>query len=250
MCFAGFDNRTQTEGTSMLLPASQVAPTPAAPTPVPRHHPVDLPHDLPDDLGLGRPAPGPVALPEGGSPVTSGPGLLHRPAGRRREVGTARGTVLLRPASPLDARGVDRLVRGLSTTSSVRRFHSPVRALTPRQLAGIVDVDHRDRETLLALDRREVIGMAQFIAVPSGSRAVEVALVVADRWQRAGLGRILLAEVLAAAAAGGHTMATALVQADNRPMLELIRTAGLPVTHHRSGTTVELLIDLLVDPAA
>jgi GNAT superfamily N-acetyltransferase len=190
------------------------------------------------------PNPVPRAVPDDGQPVVIDPAVFRAPAGVRSVIQTVRGPIVVRPVTPLDAAGVDALIRTLSPASSIRRFHAPVSALTPRQLAGIVDVDHRTRETLVALDGDRVVGLVQYLEVPPGAATAEVAVVVADQWHRVGLGRHLLEEVLAAAARSGHTMATALVQADNRPVLELVRTAGLPVAVHRDGTVLELLIDL------
>lgn len=205
-----------------------------------------------------RPTPaGPRALPLDGVPLRAAPELFTSAAAHRVAVATAAGPVHIRPVTPLDAEGVQRLVRGLSAASSFRRFHTPVRSLTPRQLAGIIDVDHRRRESLIAVEGRRVVGLAQYAGDDVGpgavahaaGQAVEVAVVVADDRHRAGIGRALMAALLDAAARAGHPRATALVQADNRPVLDLLRTAGRPVALHRDGTVVEVAIDLALDLA-
>jgi GNAT superfamily N-acetyltransferase len=55
---------------------------------------------------------------------------------------------------------------------------------------------------------------------------VEVAFVVEDGWQGRGLGRVLFAELLAAAALNGVLDFRAWVLADNRRMLRLIADLG------------------------
>lgn len=195
------------------------------------------------------PSPDPKDRPEPKSLVGEGMGLrsdaslFQGPATARREVTTARGPVVIRPVTPLDADAVATFVRRLSPTARFRRFHSPVHALSPRQLEGIVDVDHRGRETLLALRGRRVVGMSQFIETRD-PEVVEVAIVVADRWQRMGLGRLLLDAAITAAGRCGHTTVTAYAQAENRAILQLIRSGSLPTRMETVGSIVEITIAL------
>lgn len=59
--------------------------------------------------------------------------------------------------------------------------------------------------------------------VPIGGRAAEIALTVADQYQHAGLGRILLDALVASAAAASLERLQAVVSLDNAPMLRLLQ---------------------------
>lgn len=196
------------------------------------------------------PAPHPAApvLPLDGMQLVADDRLVKVPLTRRAEVVTSRGPVLLRPVVPTDLAGIDRFVRRLSPASRFARFHSGLHHLSTRQLAGMVDVDHHERETILALDGRTVVGVSQLLLVSGLAEVelaeVELAVVVSDGWQRQGIGRALL-ECLAAVAAGtGAAVASALVQADNRPVLHLLRQLGERAELHHDGSTVEARIRL------
>ncbi len=185
----------------------------------------------------------PKSLVTDGMSLRSDLSLFAGSAAARHRLDTARGPVTIRPVTPLDADRVARFVRRLSPTARFRRFHSAVNALNARQLAGIVDVDHRGRETLLAIAGSRVVGMAQFIQT-SEPDTVEVAVVVADRWQRQGLGRHLLDGAIAAAGRCGHRTVTAYAQAENRAILQLIRSGPLPAHMDAVGSIVEITIPL------
>lgn len=156
--------------------------------------------------------------------------------------------VTLRPVVPTDAPEIETFVRGLSDRSAHHRFHGPRRGLSARELARIVDVDHRLRETLVATDPggRHVLALGQYVAVDDADTdpgpVAEVALVVADAWQGRGLGRLLAQRLLAAARDADFAAVTATVLADNRPALALAdRLQPRKVPH---GSTVEVRVDL------
>src|SRR5260370_23953322 len=91
---------------------------------------------------------------------------------------------------------VARLFYRLSPESVYRRFFSPT--TRPDQLArSVLRGDHHDREAIGAVEHGEGVGMAQY-SRPPGARSAELAVVVAEGWQRQGLG-----PRLGAAAAGG-----------------------------------------------
>jgi acetyltransferase len=86
----------------------------------------------------------------------------------------------------------------------------------------LLDVDHGDREAIVALDDGEIVGVARYIRQPC-SEAAELAVVVADAWQRQGLATRMLAALAGRAAAVGISRFTMIMQADNRPILRLVR---------------------------
>ncbi|WP_370324655.1 N-acetyltransferase family protein [Euzebya sp.] len=183
-------------------------------------------------------------MPDAPAPLSTSAGLFAGSAAPRLDLATARGQVLVRPVSPLDADRVDAFVAGLSAASRFRRFNTGVHRLSPSQLAAIVDVDHRGRETLVGVAGRRVVGLVQSIELPADPTAVDIAVVVDDAWQGHGLGRLLLQAIAAAAQATGHGTALVMVQADNGAVLHLIRSSGLPTASQRQGASVDITIQL------
>src|SRR5689334_6768995 len=97
----------------------------------------------------------------------------------------------LRPLMADDGERLCRLYHRLSPESVYRRFLSPMPAPRRDVLARLLDVDHRDREAIAALEGDEIVAVARYIRPPGGDVA-EISLVVADDWQRRGLGRLLM----------------------------------------------------------
>ena len=116
-----------------------------------------------------------------------------------------------------------RLWPRLSPETVYRRFHSPLRGLSPAALRRLVDVDHDLREAVVAVVGGEVVGVARYERSPTDPGTAEFAVVVEDAWQGIGLGRQLLTELTDLAAERGVRTLTATVQADNERMLWLIR---------------------------
>jgi acetyltransferase len=149
-------------------------------------------------------------------------------------------TVLVRPILASDAPAVQAFFRGLSAHTRYLRFFMTLPELTPALLARIVDVDHRRRTTLAAFaradDDRRLIGIAQYVVadeVQAGQ--ADVALVLDDRWQGRGLGRLLLLALADAARDAGVVEFGADVLAENRAMLSLARASGFALEPHGDG---------------
>jgi len=116
---------------------------------------------------------------------------------------------------------VARLFHRLSGESVYRRFFSPT--TRPDQLVGsVLRVDHHDREAIAAVEAGEVVGVAQY-SRPPGACAAELAIVVADDWQRQGLGTRLIAALAARAAAEGIDAFAVDIQGDNYGALRLLQ---------------------------
>lgn len=111
----------------------------------------------------------------------------------------------------------------LSRQSLYRRFLHPVVRPEQAHAERLLDVDHRDREAVTAELGGELLGVARYARLPGGDRA-EIAVVVADAWQRRGLGRRLLGRLTERARESGIAGFTAVLHADNRPAVELVRS--------------------------
>jgi GNAT superfamily N-acetyltransferase len=98
--------------------------------------------------------------------------------------------------------------------------------LDERQLAYLTEVGHRDHEALLAIDPRtgSCAGVARFVRV--GADVAEPAIVVADHWQRLGLGTALLEQLAARVREEGVTRFSAVLLAGNRDAIGLFENLG------------------------
>ncbi|MFT0533234.1 GNAT family N-acetyltransferase [Castellaniella hirudinis] len=144
---------------------------------------------------------------------------------------------LLRPIRPEDATLLQEFIRGLSDESRYMRFVSMLRELTPRMLARYTRIDY-DREVALVatmqvpnpenrgLLRERIVGFAHYLRNADGQGA-EYALVIADDWQRRGLGARLMTSLLQVARRQGLTYIEGIVLSSNRAMLGLMTSLGM-----------------------
>ena len=197
---------------------------------------------MPAAAPLFRPPP-PTPLPDEGQPLRPAPDLFDgHPLHRDTSVEVDGRQVHIRPVRPTDVSAISRFVAGLSLDTRYRRFHTGLKRLTASQLAVLVDVDHRERETLLSFAGGELIGLGQYVR--DGQDHAELSLVVADGWQRNGVGRLLAGQLAAAAAEAGIAALGSHVLADNPAPVGLARSLSDSVSvEHRHGD-VELTIQL------
>jgi GNAT superfamily N-acetyltransferase len=132
--------------------------------------------------------------------------------------------VVLRLAGPGDVPAITSLYLGLSPESFYRRFNTeqPAAALVA-QLAGFGTGD----ACLVAAapsDPGRVVAEARCVPIAPGT--AELALTVADGYQGAGLGHILLDALVERARAAGLERLRAVVLLANTPMLRLLQRYG------------------------
>jgi GNAT superfamily N-acetyltransferase len=132
------------------------------------------------------------------------------------------------------------LVAGSSPDSLYRRFHGPKHRLTEAELRHLTEVDHRDHEALLAVDRDGAArGVARYVRLPDDAEVAEIAILVFDEWQGVGLGMSLLTELARRARIAGIRRFRAVMQSDNRRVRRLIERLGpVRVIDDRGGTAV------------
>jgi len=120
-----------------------------------------------------------------------------------------------------DVQLLDRLLERLSPTSVYRRFFSPVVRIDQFK-ATLLTTDRYERDSIAALEGGEVVGLAQY-SRRVGSHEADIAIVVADAWQRQGLGTRLLAALADRAAAHGITAFNVSIQGDNPAAIRLLK---------------------------
>jgi RimJ/RimL family protein N-acetyltransferase len=136
-----------------------------------------------------------------------------------RTSGTKVGLAQLEPS---DGDRLQRLFYRLSPETLYRRFLSPIARPDQVRPDRLLDVDHRDREAIVAVDDGEIVGVARYFRQP-GADAAELAVVVADGWQRQGLASRMIGALADQAASAGIRCFSMVMQADNRPILRLLR---------------------------
>ncbi|HVY07177.1 MAG TPA: GNAT family N-acetyltransferase [Burkholderiales bacterium] len=135
----------------------------------------------------------------------------------------------IRAISPWDGFDLQQFIRDLSPESRYSRFMMGIRELPDYVLEHFVHPDPDKEAVLVATSPSyDLIGLAQYIADETGDGA-EIALVVADAWQRKGLGRKLLSDLIDVAADNGVVRIHADVLADNFQMRGLARKLGFSV---------------------
>ena len=160
---------------------------------------------------------------------------------------------MLRDGSDVYVRAVrhddkDRLAEmtdALSEESRFRRYLGPKGKLTPAELRYLTEVDHHDHQALLALDHPggAAIGVARYIRHAAHPQSAEAAVVVSDHWQRRGMGLTLMSLLATHARANGIRHFRAMVLADNRASVNLLKCLGTSRLTYEGGT-VTVDVDL------
>ena len=141
--------------------------------------------------------------------------------------------VTIRPIRPDDGALAQDFVRKLSDESRYYRFMDSLRELTPRMVSHFTEVDHHSHLALIAVTeasgKETEIGVARCVAGTADPQSGEFAIVVADEWQRRGLGTRLLRALVEAARDAGMRRIHGDVIATNARMLRFVARLGFAV---------------------
>jgi acetyltransferase len=147
----------------------------------------------------------------------------------------------LRPIRHDDDALEEAFVRGLSTETAYHRMLSGGVKVTPEWIRSLTHVDYRRHMALVVTTgtgaTERFVGVGRYVADPATCRA-EFALVIADAWQRHGIGRRLLDALLDQARKAGVREMDGIVLASNKPMLALARSAGFTIEPEPDDATV------------
>lgn len=142
-------------------------------------------------------------------------------------------TITIRPIRAEDAEIEAEFVRNLSDESRYYRFMDSLRELTPQMLSHFTQVDYDRHMALIAVTRsdgREIeIAVARYVMMDDGT-GCEFAIVVADGWQRKGVGAHLMRALMDAARQRGLRTMFGEVLASNYKMLGLMKRLGFHIT--------------------
>lgn len=150
--------------------------------------------------------------------------------------------VVVRSAKRADGEAVQQFVRELSPLARRRRFFGALSELSPAQLERLTGAQNPRDLSLVALSAHagepRIVAMAQYATDDPGG--AEFAVVVADAWQRQGLGVRLLELLLGRAAEAGVQVMNGYALAENAPMLALAARLGFALTDDRDPDLVRL----------
>ena len=146
----------------------------------------------------------------------------------------ADGTKLtLRHIAPTDAAREQAFVHGLSAQSSYLRFHGTIKDLSKKDLKKFTEPDSRNAVALIVLHSgesgEEEIGVARYVIDPDRANC-EFAIVVADAWQKRGIGTRLMNALISHLQASGVKQISGSVLKSNSAMLKFIKQMGFAET--------------------
>jgi RimJ/RimL family protein N-acetyltransferase len=153
----------------------------------------------------------------------------------------------------------------LSERTRYQRFMAPKREFTDAELSFLTDVDGENHLAIVVGRERlhaqpEGIGVVRLVRVEDDPDCAELGIVVADAWQRRGIGRLLLERMMEAAAERGIRRIRAQLMAENAQALSLLRdyrgadqasmdhgvlTIEFPVPGQIAAESIEALLGLV-----
>jgi ribosomal protein S18 acetylase RimI-like enzyme len=155
----------------------------------------------------------------------------------------------VRPIDPADREPLADAFARLSDRSRLQRFLAPKARLSTRELDYLTDVDHVSHEALVAIDETtgEIVGVGRYATGHGGGVVADMALAVADAWQRRGIGHGLAVRLVERARANGIARLTGSTLADNLGARTLLDRLGFRVGSISAGV---LEVELEVPRAA
>ncbi len=140
----------------------------------------------------------------------------------------------MRPLRPDDRDREIEFINSLSERSRFFRLMTPLKFLPPHLLDRLMDIDYDRRMAFVATVEHE--GREQFVGIArygetDRADTVELGITVTDRWQRCGIARLLIDELLRFARWRGIQHIEGIVLHDNLPMIELAKGLGFHAAH-------------------
>jgi acetyltransferase len=149
--------------------------------------------------------------------------------------------VIVCPVNPQDALAERSFVGALSPSSRYRRFHFGMRELPEQLVREMTEIDQWQHVALVARPadavQGEIVADARYVRSADTDEA-EFAVMVADAWQGAGLGRELLQRLGRHARASGVRRLYGDVLWGNEPMIGLVRALGGELQRHPGDATL------------
>ena len=160
--------------------------------------------------------------------------------------------ISIRPMRPEDLDIETEFVEGWSAETRYNRLFSAGSFTSPERLKQITRINYARDMALIAtimLEDREVqIGVARYV-LREDDRTCEFALTVADAWQRRGIGRALMLQLIEGAAAAGIEIMEGDILSSNAAMLHFMRSLGFSVRSTPDGPEIRRVSKRLLEAA-
>lgn len=148
-------------------------------------------------------------------------------------------TLVMRPIRPEDKLLLLDGFNRLSERSRYFRFFTKLPTLTREQLHYLTDVDQQNHFAWVAGvgqdDHETGVGVIRWIRLRDDPAAAEMAVTVVDAYQRRGIGRTLVYVAAREALATGVSNFQAVVLADNRATIAMLKGMGASSGTYESG---------------
>lgn len=171
---------------------------------------------------------------------------------RTSEIELANGKrVLVRPVGPEDRQRLKEGLARASPESRYLRFLRSMEFLSDRDADYLTNLDYSDHFAWGAVDAdapdQPGLGVARYVRDQNDPTAAEAAVLVVDDVQGMGIGTLLVRLLAESALENGIDRFTALVAAENTPVLELLSAAGAGLDHDGSDVKVTVPLPLPSD---
>lgn len=157
--------------------------------------------------------------------------------------------VVVRPIRPEDAKLEQDFVRHLSRKAKYFRFMGILQELTPGMLKRTTQIDYDREMAMVAISQQKnqdcIIGIARYVTNPD-FQSCEFALVVADQWQKKGIGSHLMVCLIDAAKTKNLQSMEGVIMSANVDMLALVRNLGFSIAPVQDDATLLVATKLFV----
>ncbi len=158
-------------------------------------------------------------------------------------------TVMIRPIRPDDEPLVKEMFYSFSEQTVYLRYHGQLKSMPHNKLQVFCNVDYETEMALVGVvgppGHEEIIGVGRYMT-DAAKGSAEMAFVVADAWQRKGLGTLLFDRLVEIGQSRGIRKFTADVLAENSGMLKIFHRAKMNV----ETATEEGVVRVIMTPRA
>ncbi|MFZ5584830.1 MAG: GNAT family N-acetyltransferase [Thermodesulfobacteriota bacterium] len=152
--------------------------------------------------------------------------------------------VLMRPVKATDERMVQEFFYSMSDREVYYRFLHAIKAFPRKDMQRMVNIDYHREMAVVAvtgdMGHEQIAGLGRYVL--GAGEYPEVDFAVRDSFQGKGLGRVIMASLVAIAKDRGYPGISAFVMPDNQASLHILYSLGFAVTGVVSQGVIELTV--------
>jgi RimJ/RimL family protein N-acetyltransferase len=160
--------------------------------------------------------------------------------------------VTVRSIRAEDGESVLDAFHGMDKESVYRRFFSPKKELSPKELEQLTDVDFNNVVALVltktSAEGEILIGGGRYAMEGPDATEAEIAFMTNGNYRGLGIASLVLKHLVQIAREAGLMRFEAEVLAENQPMIAVFRRSGLPMRLKRDGGTFHVTLSLRAEP--